>query len=93
MSRYILMDPNDNLNWSNDWTDFLNATTSPVESITARLWTIDPDASPTLLSNTTTAAVRVAGLTKGTVYRLSEKITSSQSNVAERSITIRCEER
>ena len=92
MSRHILMDPNDNLNWSNDWTDFLS-TASPAETITSRVWTLDPDASPTLLSNTTAAAVRISGLTAGVVYRLSEKISTSQSNDGERSITIRCEER
>lgn len=91
MSRYVSQDPNDDLNYQNDWTDFLVA--SPAETIASRVWTIDPDSSPTLLANITSAAVQVSGLTKGVVYRLSEKITTSNSNVAERSITIRCEER
>lgn len=91
MSRYILMDPSDSLNFSNDWSDFLVA--SPAETISSRLWTIDPDASPSLLSNTTTASVQVAGLSKGNVYRLSEKITTSNGNTKETDITIRCEER
>ncbi len=89
MTRHILMDPSDNLNWSNDWDDFL----AVGETISSQVWTLDPDASPTLLSNTTTSAVQITGLTAGVVYRLSEKITTSASNDGERSITIRCEER
>ena len=90
MSRYVLMDPDENLNWSNDWsTNFLVSG----ETISSRVWTLDPDASPTLLSSATVAAVRVSGLTAGVVYQLKEKVSTTNSNDGERSITIRCEER
>ena len=89
MTRFVLQDPSSDLSYSNDWTDFLAAG----ESISSRAWAIAPDASPTLLSNARSATVRVAGLTAGVVYQLSEKITTSSNNDAERSITISCEER
>ena len=85
-----IMDPNDTLSWQHDWTDFL----ATGESISSRVWTVDPDDSPSLLSNTTSAAVVISGLTAGQVYRLSERITTNATpaNVAERALTIRCEE-
>lgn len=88
MSAYKAMDPTDSLTWQHDWTDFL----SGGETVSSRLWTISPDNSPSLLSNTTAASVVVGGLSAGVVYRLSEKITTSAGNVAERAITLRCED-
>lgn len=81
-----VMDPDDKLDWSHDWTDFL----ASGDSISSRVWSINPDASPTLLSNTTSASVTVDGLTAGVVYRLSEKITTANGLDGERSLTIRC---
>ncbi len=88
MGRFQVQDPADTLDWSNDWTDFL----AGGDSISSRLWTIDPDTSPSLLTGATNAAVKVAGLTAGTVYALSEAITTANGIVGERSIVIRCEE-
>lgn len=88
MGRFKTQDPTENLDWSNDWTDFL----ADGDAIASRLWTIDPDESPTLLTDTTTSAVKVTGLTAGVVYRLSEAITTNNGVVGERSIVIRCEE-
>ena len=88
MARFQTQDPGDTLTWSNDWTDFL----ASGDSISSRVWTIDPDTSPSLLSGITGATVTVAGLTAGTVYSLTEKITTANGVVAERSTTIRCEE-
>ncbi len=39
------------------------------------------------------ASVFVAGATLGRVYRLSNKITTLQGRTAERSVTLRCENR
>lgn len=86
---YELQAPGDSLTWQHDWSDFL----AEGETITGRQWTIDPDGSPTLLSTATAAAVTVAGLSAGVVYRLTETITTSAGNVAARSFTIRCEKR
>lgn len=85
---FKLMDPSDVLDWTHDWSAFL----AGGDSISSRLWTIDPDASPSHVSDTTAAAVKVSGLAAGTVYRLSEKIVTSAGLTAERSLTIRCEE-
>ena len=85
MGRFQVQDPSDTLTWSNDWTDFLTGG----DSISSRVWTIDPDVSPTLLSGITGATVTVAGLTAGTVYSLTEKITTANGVIAERSIVIR----
>jgi hypothetical protein len=81
-----VMDPSDKLNWSHNWIDFL----ASGDSISSRQWTIDPDASPTLLSNATAESVTVDNLTAGVVYRLSEKITTTNGFNGERSLTIRC---
>ena len=91
MADHYLQDPTDKLDYTHDWSDFLAAG----DSIASRLWTIDPDdgGSPSLLSNITSAAVFVEGLQAGIVYRLSEKITTANGVVAERSITIRCGEK
>ncbi len=88
MGRFQTQDPGDKQDWSNDWTDYLVGG----DTIASRLWTISPDASPSLLSNETTASVLVDGLVLGTIYRLSEKITTVAGIEGERSITIRCEE-
>ena len=88
MGRFQAQDPSDIQDWSNDWTDYL----AGGDTISSRQWTIDPDTSPSLLTNETTAAVLVGGLTLGTVYVLSEKITTVNGIEGERSITIRCEQ-
>jgi hypothetical protein len=88
VGRFQIQDPGDTLDWSNDWTDFL----AGGDSISSRQWTINPDTSPTLLTNATTAAVKVAGLTKGLTYILTEAITTANGVVGERSIVIRCED-
>ena len=88
MARFQVQDPGETLDYSQSWTDFL----ALGDSISSRQWTIDPDSSPTLLTNATTATVRVAGLTYGADYVLTEKITSANGIVAERSITIRCDQ-
>ena len=89
MADHYVQDPTDKLDWSHDWTDFLTVG----DSIASRLWTIDPDESPSLLSDETTASVKVDNLTLGVVYRLSEKIITANGIEADRAITIRCEEK
>lgn len=89
MTRYRLQDPADTLDWANDWTNFLAAG----DTISAHQWTIEPEESPTLLTNPTSASVLVSGLTKGVVYILSDEITTANGIIAERSVTIRCEQR
>lgn len=88
MGRFKTQDPTDVLDWTNDWTDFL----ADGDSISTRLWTINPDTSPSLLSSETTAAVLVSNLTAGIVYVLAEAVVTANGITGERSIVIRCEE-
>jgi hypothetical protein len=91
MADHYVQDPNDKLDWSHDWSDFLAAG----DSIASRVWSIDPEGgSPSLIvSGGTSASVLIGNLTVGVVYRLSEKITTTNGVIAERSLTIRCEEK
>ena len=85
---FKLQDPSDKLVWSHDWTKFL----ASGDSVSSRVWTLDPDSSPSKLTNETTANVTIDNLVAGTVYRLQEKITTANGEDAERSLTIRCED-
>ena len=92
MANHYTQDPNDEaVDYQHDWSDFLAAG----DSISSRVWSIDPDdgGSPSILSNITSAAVFVGNLDLGLVYVLSEKITTANGVIAQRSITIRCEEK
>ena len=81
-----IMDPSDVLTWFHDWTDFL----SSGDTIASRLWTVDPDPSPSRLSNVETAVVTFSNPSWGTRYRLSERVTTANGETAERSLTIVC---
>ena len=90
MANHYTQDPNDEaVDYQHDWSDFL----ASGDSISSRVWSIDPDASPSYLSQITSAAVFVGNLDLGVVYVLSEKITTANGVIAQRSITIRCEEK
>ncbi len=82
------------LTWSFDWTtNYLDQTTSPVETIDSRQWSINPDASPTHLSNATSATVTVDNLVFGNTYILTEFIVTSAGVEEEQSLTIVCGQR
>jgi hypothetical protein len=89
---YYLVDPNDRLDWAHDWEDFL----SVGDSIASRIWTIRPmnEGTPStpVLANSTGAIVVVSGLIAGRVYHLSEKITTANGLIGERTIVLRCDE-
>ena len=92
MADHYLQDPNDTLDYQHDWTDFL----AVGDAIASRVWSIDPNdgGSPSIIvSGGTSASVFVGHLTAGIVYRLSEKITTTNGIIAERAITIRCGEK
>lgn len=80
---YYLQDPDEKLDWQHDWSAWLGAG----DSIASRQWTISPT-GPTL-TNDTTAAVTVTGMTRGQVYRLAEKVTTANGIIGERSVVIR----
>lgn len=95
---YLLIDPDETLDYARDWSGFLDDGGSPSDSILSATWTITPqEASPQapVLSNpsntATTAKVFVTGAVYGQVYRLANRIVTAQGRAAERSITLRCE--
>jgi hypothetical protein len=92
VTRYVTQDPNNAVDWTNDWTDFLGAN----ESITGRQWVISPLHAGTpitpALTNDTSAIVRVSGLSSGNVYRLVERVTLLSGGTMDQVIVIRCEQ-
>ncbi len=92
---YRLIDPGETLDYSCDWTAFLEDAGSPTDAVQTSAWSIVP-AGPMLSGEglgANVASVFVAGATLGQVYRLSNKITTLQGRTAERSVTLRCENR
>lgn len=86
-----LKDPQETIDYAVDWSDFL----ATGETISASTWSLSSTSMSlgTLAATTTTTAAFVTGGTVGTVYRLTNKITTNQTRVAERSVIIRVEER
>jgi hypothetical protein len=88
----FLIDPQEKLDWSHDWSSFI----AEGDTIASRLWTITPlhgtsPESPTLLE-TPTGSVYVSNCRVGYVYQLSERITTGAGVTAEKSIALRCEQ-
>lgn len=88
-----LQDPGETRTYSNEWAADLSTENSPAETVDTRQWTIDPDASPSLLEDAAAETVTVSDLDAGTVYRLTEQVTTTEGRVLEKAIIIRCEER
>ncbi|MCH8037854.1 MAG: hypothetical protein IIC53_12145 [Proteobacteria bacterium] len=92
---YRLIDPDETLDYSCDWTAFLEDAGSPTDAIQTSAWSIVP-AGPTLSGErlgANVASVFVAGTALGRVYRLTNQISTLQGRTAERSVTLRCENR
>ena len=90
MSNHVTQDPDATaVDYQLDWSAYL----ASGDSIVSRLWTINPDESPSLLSQITSATVFVGQLVLGVVYELTEKITTANGVTDQRGITIRCEHR
>ena len=91
---FRLIDPDEKLDFSVDFSDWLD---TGVNISGTPTWAISPT-GPTIgdQSNTTTAAtIFVSAATLGVVYLLSCKIVTdaATAQTAERSITLRCETR
>lgn len=92
---YRLIDPDETLDYTCDWTDFLEDAGSPTDAIQTSDWSVTPT-GPTLSGarlDGNLASVFVAGAALGRVYRLSNKVVTLQGRTAERSVTLRCENR
>ena len=91
---FRLLDPDEKLDFTIDWSDWLD---SGVQITGTPIWAIAP-LGPTLsdqTNTTTTTSIFVADATLAVVYLLSCKITTDAgtAQTAERTITIRCEQR
>ncbi|MFQ6016770.1 MAG: hypothetical protein ACE5KF_01115 [Kiloniellaceae bacterium] len=97
---YLLIDPAETLDYTCDWSAFLDDGGSPSDTISTSSWRITPQTgspqAPDLsgaTNTTSTATIKVTGAALGQVYLLSNKIVTAQGLTAERSITLRCENR
>ncbi len=97
---YLPIDPGETLDYSCDWSAFLDDGGSPSDTIATSSWTITPlEASPVIPtlaseSNTVnTTTVFVSNAVYGQVYQLTNRIVTAQGRTAERSIACRCEQR
>ena len=94
MSQYLLQAPGETLDYSVDWTNELNGAG---DTIITSTWSISPSGAGLVLSGAKvvgqTASTKVAGLTFGGIYRLTNVCQTDQGLVLERSLTIRCHKR
>lgn len=91
---YRLIDPDEKLDFTVDWSDWLD---TGVEISGTPVWAISPT-GPTIgdQSNTiTSSTIFISAATLGVVYLLSCKIMTDAGvpQTAERTITLRCEQR
>jgi len=86
-----LKDPQETIDYAFDWSDFL----ATGETISASSWTSSSTslALGTVAATTDTTAAFVSGGVNGDVYRLTNKITTNQTRIAERSVIVRVEDR
>ena len=96
----LLIDPEETLDYTMNWATWLAETGSPEDTISTSSWAVsDSTGSPShpVLSGATntasTATVFVAGCQLGELYQLTNTITTGQGRTAERSLTLRCEQR
>ena len=89
MARAYVHDPEANLDYSVDWTDWIG--TDTISSVT---WTVPTGLTKGIQTKTDTiATVWISGGTAGTSYSVECKITTAGGRTDERTITLRCQER
>ena len=91
MGLVRLKDPQETIDYAVDWSDFMAAS----ETISGSTWSVSSTALSigTVSATTLVTSAFVSGGVNGDVYRLTNKITTNQSRVAERSVMVRVEER
>ena len=97
---YVLIDPQETLDYSCDWSLLLDDVGSPSDTIDTSTWSIKPQEgspqSPDLSGADIVDQITTIKATNGTVgqvYRLSNKIVTAQGRTAQRSVTLRCDPR
>jgi hypothetical protein len=97
---YLLIDPQERLDYTFDWGPFLDEAGSPSDTIAASSWFVVPanagsPSEPVIESESntvSTATVFLRNCEAGALYRLTNRVTTSSGRKAERSMTIRCEQ-
>jgi hypothetical protein len=88
----ILKDPDANLDYQIDWSEWLGA-----DTISASVWTVAPPAggltAATPSQTTVTTRVWLSGGTVGQTVRVTNRITTAQGRIDERSFNVRLGER
>lgn len=86
----FLKDPDSILDYSFDWSDWLESG----ESISSHIVVVDSGITVDDSGySSTVVTIWLSGGTAGTNYNIACKIVTSESRTVERSITIRCRER
>ncbi len=99
MSFSKLKDPIAVVDYTFNWNDgYLDATSSPPETISTSTWSISPADSPGLTVDSDsktalTATAFFAGGVVGQVYLAVNKVVTTGGRTDERSLTLRVEER
>ena len=99
MSQVKLKDPAAIVDYTFDWDDgYLDATSSPRETISTSTWTISPADSPGMTVDSssktaTTATAFFTGGVVGVVYLATNQIVTTGGRTDERTITIRVGDR
>ena len=93
---YFLVDVDAKLSFSHDWSPFLavDEDGNPIETVDSQEWVITPihSGSPSgpIVSNASSDVVFVEGMLDGFVYRLKERITTSNGVRDGKTIVLRC---
>jgi hypothetical protein len=84
-------DPDSNVDYSVDWTDWLADTGG--DTIASAQWIVPTDLTASNESHTTTAAtVWLSGGTVGTDYTVVSRITTVDGRIEDQSIILKCQE-
>ncbi len=90
----ILKDPDARLDYAFDWAE----TFAPHQMIAASAWQVVPDAAGGVVvlasgHDLLVARATLAGGQPGHVYRVANRVTASDGQIDERSLTVRVEQR
>ena len=89
-----IKDPEAVLDYAFDWSDWLDSTSSPAETISSHTITVPSGITKDSDSEFGgTVTIWLSGGTEGNNYKIECKIVTSESRTEERSITILCQER
>lgn len=96
---YLLQTSGEDLDYSFDWSDYLDDQGSPSDTIASSDWSVEPDVgspSPEIHGETTsgsTASAFLKNLTPGEVYSLVNTVVTAAGRTGQKQVTIRCERR